>query len=867
MSANVTPLPTRAAQHAAALLAHLTAVGLTPDGELPPLTRDVEWRHFRCAGDTGTKQHARLRVWADGFVEYQHFKRNIFNGEWWPDGDLAATDEERAAAARQRRAVEADKERGYAEGAETAREWLAVAKPATAEHPYVARKQISPEGLYVGPWTFAWQDGDAQRHRLRVDNALAWPMFDKDGNVCNLELIAPHKLPDGSDKRVIAGARCSGVWGRIGDWSAGALEHIAIVEGWATGASVHEARGWLVAVARSTAGLMPTGVALRDMLPTARLTFAGDNDRFTDGNPGVTDARAAAAAVGGYLAIPKFSEALDPPGLNSKNKGRTDFNDLATSEGIEVVRAQLDAAQLVDPRPQILHNPENLRAHVDEVDALLGERDDVFEFNGRLVQMQQRPSDDPAEPHAPHLHLLVEPTLAAIVSDHVVYRQRNARGGSRLIRPPRDVMDALLKRGQHQHIKPLAGVVTAPTLRADGTLVTAPGYDPASRLFFDPQGVDWPAVPEAPTLAEAQAALAALRDPFNEFPWAGDNPELSEAVFLAAVLTGLTRHQYGATPMFFFTAPAKGTGKTKLAQAVSLLVTGHRAAQSTFPTHEEERRKVVTAALIEGAQILFFDNVRGEIESATLENLTTSDRQKDRVLGVSQNTDIRNRLTVLVTGNNARPGEDLSRRVLECRIDARSEQPFAGREFRIPDLLGYLREHRPRLVTAALTVVRGYVSAGRPPPPTGAASCASFEDWARCVRDPLVWAGMPDVGTEFARIDAESGQRDQIAVAFEWLRIRFSAGGDPQASAAFSARDLAEALKSANADAFAKLEPVLGRITQHDKPTARMLTDRLKNHKDQVAGGLRLTYDKGNGSSQPATFRVVGPQPESGGKF
>jgi putative DNA primase/helicase len=44
--------------------------------------------------------------------------------------------------------------------------------------------------------------------------------------------------------------------------------------------------------------------------PGARITIAADNDTKTEGNPGLTAGRAAAAAVGGRLIYPDFDDEL-----------------------------------------------------------------------------------------------------------------------------------------------------------------------------------------------------------------------------------------------------------------------------------------------------------------------------------------------------------------------------------------------------------------------------------------------------------------------------------------------------------------------------------------------------------------------------
>jgi putative DNA primase/helicase len=62
--------------------------------------------------------------------------------------------------------------------------------------------------------------------------------------------------------------------------------------------------------------------------PNAKITIAADNDRFKDGNPGLTKAKEAAAAVKARLVVPEFASDEGEP---------IDFNDLYVNEGTEKV--------------------------------------------------------------------------------------------------------------------------------------------------------------------------------------------------------------------------------------------------------------------------------------------------------------------------------------------------------------------------------------------------------------------------------------------------------------------------------------------------------------------------------------------------
>src|SRR5208283_2025440 len=77
--------------------------------------------------------------------------------------------------------------------------------------------------------------------------------------------------------------------------------------------------------------------------------------------------------------------------------------------------------------------------------------------------------------------------------------------------PPILIVKALQQHGLGKLRFPtLHGVITAPTMRADGSILSAPGYDAATGLLFDPGRVVFPAIPTRPTLDDAAKAFALL---------------------------------------------------------------------------------------------------------------------------------------------------------------------------------------------------------------------------------------------------------------------------------------------------------------------------------------------------------------------
>ena len=152
------------------------------------------------------------------------------------------------------------------------------------------------------------------------DGALLVPLRDENGTLHNVQRI----YPDGT-KRYLKDCRKQGCYFQIG--CGGDL--ITLVEGYATGATIYEALGWTTIVTFDCYNLKDVAGALRRLYLRERLVFLADNDRHTQGNPGVTKAREAAQEHGGEVWFPKFKD--DEPG--------SDWNDLAALRGIEAVEA------------------------------------------------------------------------------------------------------------------------------------------------------------------------------------------------------------------------------------------------------------------------------------------------------------------------------------------------------------------------------------------------------------------------------------------------------------------------------------------------------------------------------------------------
>lgn len=373
----------------------------------------------------------------------------------------------------------------------------------------------------------------------------------------------------------------------------------------------------------------------------------------------------------------------------------------------------------------------------------------------------------------------------------------------------------------------LAGIASAPFLRADLTVSDKPGYDPVSRVCLLPTGA-FPAIPDRPSKDEARAALARLLEPFSEFPFASP---AARSAFVAHILTAAARHALDVRPIFHYTAPLKGTGKTLLARMPSLIVDGVLPATKPWADKDEpELRKTLLAGLLAGDATLLFDNVQtgAKVRSAVLCNFSTTELYSDRILGGNESPKIENRCIVVLTGNNITPAGDLARRSLVVRQDAGVEK-VEGRRFRIPDLKTYVIEHRGELVAAVLTILRAYSLAEDKmkvlPVPT-------YERWSQVCRDPLIWLGMADpCGTQDDEADDDT---EGLGEALEAIRERMGEGEWTAAELEAAGGEVMMGEPTARSRKLAAAL-VAGRCRE-----LRKVMYWLREYRDRMAGGLKL---------------------------
>ncbi|MFJ4674179.1 hypothetical protein [Kitasatospora purpeofusca] len=381
-------------------------------------------------------------------------------------------------------------------------------------------------------------------------------------------------------------------------------------------------------------------------------------------------------------------------------------------------------------------------------------------------------SDDKGEPS---IHRLNSDNLLSWFAEHVeTFAMRPSGRGknAELVEvrqyPSGRTCSAILGR-EKWRLSKLAGVVTAPVLREDGTLLEQPGFDPTTGLFLFPRLSSTLPVPAQPTTKDVEEARNLLLLMLSGFPWVAAS---DQAQYLALALAPILRHSIPCpTPMGLITATTMGSGKSYLTFLFERLY-----GMGTLPwprDNSDELRKAITTKLTQtGSPAICFDNVDngGTLKSPLLADLLTKRYWEDRILGSTANIGAPNDRLWLATGNNLRTGGDMSRRVLWVRLDPDCPNPDQRDNFAIGDFVVWVRKNDAKILRALLVLVLGWVQAGSP---LRTVKMGGYSEWATAMAGLLDWAGIPgfmaDRASTSLELDEEVGEWHPLLAT--WYRV------------------------------------------------------------------------------------------------
>jgi putative DNA primase/helicase len=454
-----------------------------------------------------------------------------------------------------------------------------------------------------------------------------------------------------------------------------------------------------------------------------------------------------AIAAGVFKATGKHVRIAYPP------EGTKDFNQLiegkadagleaglatvcAAIEAAEEPEAEIQIAPRSAPLPDIyleLKTPDIVDAAIAALEAAEAP---IYVQSGRVVGisvLKQKTYDN-------------EPTFARVVSEmpNATLREwmeraanygRHTAKGMATKPVPEFVVETLKARQGQLPFPILLGAVDHPLILPSGEWLCEPGYHARLALILETNGSTYAMKREGLTREDGVAALKELDDLIKEVPFAS---EVDRSVMLAAMLTAVVRPALPHVPIFAFDAPVAGSGKSRLVDILSLLMTGRRAGVIAQGFSNEEFEKRVVGAALGGAPLIAIDNCLRPVTLDLLDQYATQEIVKPRALGASPLTDITPTAMVTITANNLIVKGNLTRRSLTSRLDPQSDRPELL-EFATNPIEELRRGRRVRAVCAALTVLAVWLQTEGQPLKPNRPALQNFEIWDRMIRGALSW--------------------------------------------------------------------------------------------------------------------------------
>jgi hypothetical protein len=389
-----------------------------------------------------------------------------------------------------------------------------------------------------------------------------------------------------------------------------------------------------------------------------------------------------------------------------------------------------------DPRPTIVIEPGEIPRIVQEIEAaLLASGLQIYQRAGKIVRPAkielQTYDGKTFKGHA--IEIMSGYAVREYAERAARFEKWDRRAKDYVICDVRlDIIHSLEGRTASLRLPVLSTLASCPSISAEGVILDRRGYDPKTEVLYDPLGVKFPRVPEAPTDIEIKDAFGRVNHVFHTMDADFETPP-DKGVALSTLMTSVARRGLDFAPMHGMDAPVQGSGKSMVHIIAAVLLTGNFPVVITPGKTEEEFEKRLGTAHMRGDPIIVIDNVTQPLTGEYLAQSITQPAFSPRILGKSEMPPIENRHFTLPNGNNLRVKGDIPRRIVICRIDPKCAAP-ERRVFKF-DPVAHAFANRAQLVVDILTLLKAYHKAGRP----NSVGLNGFEKWSRTVRSTVIW--------------------------------------------------------------------------------------------------------------------------------
>ncbi|MBC8357010.1 MAG: hypothetical protein H8E66_33985 [Planctomycetes bacterium] len=446
-----------------------------------------------------------------------------------------------------------------------------------------------------------------------------------------------------------------------------------------------------------------------------------------------------------------------------KPKNGDDVRDiLATKDGEQLVRQTIDDAREWRPPTDNSELPKVALPGGDdkvcttsaELGRLMTESGRYFARGGALCRLD---TDD----HGASVLTQLKPaSLPAAFEGVAKLVKRSTDGEGGIVESPTTCSESTARLILHSEpfiaeLPPIRVLTQCPVLiERDGELIEVSEYDRESGVMAG----GWSA--EDVSLEDARRLLAELLQDFR-FASASDASRAAAAFITPALVFGGLLG--GRPPIDLGEADFSQSGKgfrNKLTTAIY----GHspRTVTQRRDRGVGSLEESFDTVLIKGASFISLDNMRGKIDSPSIESFMTEDHYQARMPFMAPVDIDPRRIVVMMTSNRAEITIDLANRS-SCTLILKQADGYKFAEYQIGDILDHVQRHRARYLGAVFAIIREWHSKGKPQTDE---TRHDFRKWART----LDWIVQEVLGFAPLLDGHRMTQERMCSPALSWLR-------------------------------------------------------------------------------------------------
>ena len=300
---------------------------------------------------------------------------------------------------------------------------------------------------------------------------------------------------------------------------------------------------------------------------------------------------------------------------------------------------------------------------------------------------------------------------------------------------PTDVSDDAYHFCRPTDFHPLHGIAHHPILTYDDDKIVLDndiGYNEHSGYYMPEQShVE---IQDIPVDVARQKLLELLGD----FPYVDDT---SYGHVLSIPLTMICRPLIdGSTPIHAIHGHSD-SGKTLITQVLNRIVTGEDVSECQAPTPNEDWRKSLLPILMQGTELVFFDNITTDddkLDAGSLASAVTAQHYTDRLLGHSKTVSLKPTCTWVISGEQLAMDTALASRCISVHIDRTKVSNYG--EFTVTNPLTHALNHRQEYLSCIISLINHWISEGCP---NGDASKTRFETYSAIIGGILTCNDIP----------------------------------------------------------------------------------------------------------------------------